>query len=522
MRGSELITGLLGGAAAVLAATVPIAATEETAAPMTKTPPPPPRIWELPPLREQADLVDGWTEARKALIPGLLRKYGVDAWLVTQREYAEDTVFWALKEATQFSARRRTTHLYLLTNASSSSSSSSGQHGNDDDEDDDDASSSSSSPGSSGGYEHHAWVDNTARVWAELRDVLAAAQPATVALNTHAEIAFAAGLHAGELETVRAELLHHQQGHHSISSGDDDDDDDDDGTAWRGEFVLEPMLAVEVVATMVPARLAWYRRMMETAWAIIGEAFSEAVVRPGESTSWDVEWWMRDKIQSLNYSTWFQPGVYILNKGEPFTAFDDNNGSDPRAPDLRIDYGDIIHCDFGVTALGLNTDTQHIGYVLGPGETAADVPRGVLDGLAKVNRLQDIVVGSMVVGRTGNAILAAARAQMAAEGIEGKIYCHPTGEWGHSAGTVIGMTNLQDGVPVIGDLPLLKNTYYSIELYAEHFVPEMNKTIFFPQEEDVYWDDEAGTWEWVYGRQEELLLVRSPATAGPGFGAGEL
>jgi hypothetical protein len=54
------------------------------------------------------------------------------------------------------------------------------------------------------------------------------------------------------------------------------------------------------------------------------------------------------------------------------------------------------------------------------------------------------------------------------------------------------MTNLQDEVPFLGDLPLLKNTYYSIELYAE---------------EDVYWSEETQVWEWVYGRQSEYLVV---------------
>lgn len=41
-----------------------------------------PQFRTLPPLREQASIVDGWTKERKALVPGILRKYNVDAWLV--------------------------------------------------------------------------------------------------------------------------------------------------------------------------------------------------------------------------------------------------------------------------------------------------------------------------------------------------------------------------------------------------------------------------------------------------------
>ncbi|KAK7735575.1 hypothetical protein SLS53_007489 [Cytospora paraplurivora] len=420
-----------------------------------------PQVQTLPPLREQSKIVDAWTEERKTLIPEILRKYDIDAWIISQREYAEDTVFWALKDFEQFSARRRTTQLFFA-NATGGSRSA------------------------------YSWIDNTPLVWSELRSILADQQPRTIALNTHADLAFSGGLHAGERDAIEAAL----------------------GKQWAERFVLEPMIAVELVATMVESRLGWYRKLMQTAWAIIEEAFSSKIITPGKTTTLDVEWWMRERIQSLNYSTWFHPGVSILTENDCSMCFQSTEMGRahilPGDPEHVIRQGDIIHTDFGVTALGLNTDTQHLGYVLGPEEAVDNIPVSVLEGMRKVNRLQDITREHMRIGLTGNVILQNIRAQMKKEGIEGKIYCHATGEFGHSAGTVIGMTNLQDRVPVLGDLPLLKNTYYSIELYAEHYVPEKNMTVKFPLEEDVYWSKDTQTWEWVYGRQSEYLFVHPP------------
>ncbi|KAK3689921.1 putative lipoprotein [Podospora appendiculata] len=444
-----------------------------------------PRYYTLPSLQEQAAIQDAWTEERRARIPKILQNYGVDAWLISQREYAEDTVFWSIKSARQFAARRRTTFLFLA-NAS---------HGTPD---------------------SYRWIDNTPKLWQDLKGVLAQQDLKSIAVNTHADIAFSSGLRLGEYEALVAGI----------------------GKKWAARLVSKPIIGVDYVASMPESRAIWYRRLQSTAWAMISEAFSERVIVPGETTTTDVEWWMREKIQQMNYTTWFHPAVTIIT-GRDFIPANLSSMTTETSPSLDIskddknviNFGDLLHVDFGVTALGLNTDTQHLAYVLYPGQTEDDIPRGFIEGLKKGNRLQDIVKSNMKIGRTGNEILKASLDQMRSEGIEGTVYSHPIGDWGHSAGPVIGMTNLQDGVPVLGDLPLLPNMYYSVELLVEHFVPERNATLQFPLEEDIRHvpgsseGDDDSVWLWAYARQERFHVVRTPLAAAErknGLGGGYL
>jgi len=70
------------------------------------------------------------------------------------------------------------------------------------------------------------------------------------------------------------------------------------------------------------------------------------------------------------------------------------------------------------------------------------------------------------------------------------------------------MNDLPYYVPVLGDLPILPKTYYSVELLARHFVPEWNTTVEFMQEENVFWSDATQGWKWVYGRQEKFHIIR--------------
>ncbi|KAF8580606.1 hypothetical protein K439DRAFT_1356620 [Ramaria rubella] len=404
----------------------------------------PPTYPSLPSLREQASILDDWTAERSKHIPELMMKYGVQAWLVRGREHAEDTVFWSIKPATTFAARRRTVYLFHTNSGSLA-----------------------------GKPNPLVWIDNTPRVWTDLQDVLESYNPLTIALNIDPDFAFADGMHAGELERVKEQL----------------------GQKWMSRVVRRPMLAVEFVARRIPEQLQYYKKLQEMAWAMVMDAFSERIITPGVTTTDDVAWWFRDQMQAHNVSTWNMPRVSIYRQSS-------------RPVSSVIEEGDLLHTDFGITFLGLNTDTQHLGYVLRTSEGEMDVPEGLRKGLQVSNRLQEIVRAKMQPGKTGNEVLQECLHQMKAERIDGQVYSHPIGDRGHAPGSLIGMTNLPYDVPVLGDLPILPQTYYSVELFTTHFVPEWNDTVDFLQEENVYWADEAQGWEWVWGRQEYFHLVR--------------
>src|ERR1044071_5485200 len=157
--------------------------------------------------------------------------------------------------------------------------------------------------------------------------------------------------------------------------------------------------------------------MQQVVWGIIDTAFSNVVITPGVTHTEDVVWWMRQKVNDLGLGTWFHPSVEVQRRGT------EQLGENP-----IIQKGDVLHCDFGITAMRLNTDTQHMGYVLRDGET--DVPAGLKLALTNSNKLQDIVLAEMKPGRTGNDILKASRARAAATGIDGTVYTHPIGMHG--------------------------------------------------------------------------------------------
>jgi Xaa-Pro aminopeptidase len=419
-------------------------------------------------LREQAVLQQQWLQYRlDSVLPRLMRQNGVDMWIVAMREYNEDPVFWALVSPTAMFARRRT--IYVFTDRGGR------------------IERLALGGGSQGGvYEAYVARDTVdpsigrrpelvgQGQWDLLARLVRERDPKTIAVDISYTHAFSDGLSAGEWEQLSRALP----------------------PTYLARVVRPERLPLDYQAIRAPGMLPVYRRMMEVVWAIIDTAFSSTVITPGKTTSDDVVWWMRQRVNDLGLGTWFHTDVDVQRRGQDLSSADT----------VVIQRGDVLHCDFGITALGLNTDTQHMGYVLRDGES--DVPQGLKRALLNSNRLQDLLLAEMHPGRTGNEVLLSALGAMRAQGINGTIYTHPIGDRGHGAGPLIGLWDHQEGVPGRGDVPLLPSTWFSIELQATTPVPEWGgQAVRSAQEEDAELGAD-GAMRWILRRQTAFHLVR--------------
>ena len=261
-------------------------------------------------------------------------------------------------------------------------------------------------------------------------------------------------------------------------------------------------MAVAWLETRTEREMQFYPQLVKISHDIIAEGFSAKVITPGVTTTDDLVWWFRQKVSSLGLTTWFHPSVAIQRNDT--ANFEHLRSFSNRPKDDVVRPGDLLHVDFGITYLRLNTDVQQHAYVLKPNET--DVPASIKKAFANGNRLQDILTSQYKTGRSGNEMLLSAIAQAKSEGIVPSIYTHPLGLHGHAAGPTIGMWDMQQGVPGSGDYKLFPRTAYSIELNASTFIPEWGKDIRIMLEEDGFYD--GNTFYYIGGRQEKIHLVK--------------
>ncbi len=431
-------------------------------------------------LREQAAMQQQWLQKRlDTFLPALMRTHGVDLWVVPMREYNEDPVFSAIVAPETFSARRRTIYVFFDRCAASGEAPAArcverialggtSQGGVFTAR----RSTKAVASGAVGGGQAELWGDEQ---WNALKQVIEERSPKVIGIDRSRTFAFTDGLSSGELDGMTAAL----------------------GTTWAAKFKDAEALPLALIASRLPEEEAFYAKMQTLVWAMTQEMFSSRVITPGKTRTSDLVWWWRQRVNDQGLGTWFQPSIEVQRKG----VTSETLGADP-----IIQRGDVLHCDVGITAARLNTDTQHMAYVLLPGET--DAPAGLKKALANANGMQDLAMEEIKPGRTGNQILRSMLERARARGLDGTMYSHPIGLHGHGAGPLIGLWDYQDGVPGRGDAVVIPNMWYSIELQATTPVPEWGgQPVRMAQEEDMVMGTD-GKPRWALRRQDRLFLIK--------------
>ncbi len=414
-------------------------------------------------MHKRAVVRDGFLKDRfETVLPEIMARNKLDMWIIIAREYNEDPVIRTMLPATWLNARRRT--ILVIHN-----------------------------PGNGYPLESYAVArydvgDIFKKAWdpeaqpnqyKALADLIQSKNPKSIGINKSIYFAQADGITANEYELLKKALP----------------------KKYAPRIVSAEKVAIGWLETRSAKEMEFYPDICRIAHDIIKEGFSAKVITPGITTTDDVVWWYRERIRDLNLVTWFHPTVDIQRADKQDFNFLEAFSKDKA--DNVIRPGDLLHVDFGITYLGLNTDTQQHAYVLMPGESRA--PDFLVKALGVGNRLQDILTDQFKTGRTGNEMLLSALKQAKEEGIKPQIYTHPIGYYGHGSGPTIGMWDKQEGVPINGDYPLFPNTAYSIELNAKVHIKEWDKEVAIMLEEDALFDGK--TCDYIDPRQTEMIII---------------
>lgn len=413
--------------------------------------------------RDRAEVIDQILADRfNKLLPQLMDQTDFDMWILISREYNEDPVLKTMLPAKWLNARRRTILVFYRDKENSTIEHLAVARYN------------------VGKYIDSAWdKEKQPDQWKALMDIIEKRDPKKIGINYSEHFGIVDGIVKTDYEEFIKELP----------------------DTYKSRVTSAEKLAIAWIETRTEQEMEIYKELVQITHDIIGEAFSTKVVKPGTTTTDDVVWWLRQKVTDMGLKTWFHPTVDIQRNNE---KLEDHIVSFSNRPnDKIIKQGDLIHCDFGITYLRLNTDCQQHAYILKNGEMIP--PNFLIKAFADGNRVQDIFTSNFKTGKTGNEILLKSLEEGKAEGLKPSIYTHPLGLYGHSSGTTIGMWDSQGGVPFTGDYPLHENTVYAIELNTTVTLSEWNKDIRIMLEEAGFWGKNG--FRYVNKRQEELITI---------------
>lgn len=364
-------------------------------------------------LKEQYAIKDQCLKERlEIILPQVMEDADVDMWIVASKEYHEDPTFKAMVPAEYLTARRITMFAF--------SKEADGIH----------RYSLSMPDKSVAKFYESKWQFGKEDQMVALKNLIEEKNPKKIALNMSKEFAVCDGFSIGLYQMFKESL----------------------GEDIMNKMVNDDLLAMKFMEIRTPTELKLMPEVMSVAHDIMERMYTTDVIKPGITTTNDLEWFMKEEVNKLGLTYWFEPTMDLQRK----------NGDESRYDSCVIQKGDLLHCDFGIYYMNMCTDTQRLGYVANNDEDT--MPQYLLDGMKVGNRFQDIVRENMIVGRTGNEVFEAAMKQAKEEGIQAMLYSHPCNMYGHGPGPTIGLFSNQNAIPIKGDVKLSNNTVYALEL----------------------------------------------------------
>lgn len=404
------------------------------------------------PLKKQYQIINEILKERlDKVLPKLMVETGIEFWLVLNKEYNEDPIFESLTPANYPTARRLSILAFLMKDNISKR-----------------FNLGMPDPALSSFYAQAYQRDNQSQFEA-LSDLINQYQPKNIGINYSEHFAYCDGLSVGVNQILRDNL---SADHQKL-------------------LVSAEKLGLRYLETRSNLEMEYYYQVGKLADEIINATFSKAVIIPHQTTCEDVEWFMKETVNNLGLTYWFEPTIDLQRTSGMFSG------------DTVILPGDLLHCDFGIKYLGLCSDTQRLAYVLSGDDDL--VLKELEAGLKENNHFQDIVVDLLKVNKTGNEVFINALKQAQDQGMKAMLYSHPIGGFGHGAGPTIGLFSNQNPQPIAGELVISDNTAYALELNTKRALTNYEKEVFFFTEESILLKDNQVTY--LGKGRDKLILI---------------